>query len=769
MKMIRKNLKIAIRDLRRNRLFSLLGIVGFSAGFSICLIIGLFVYKELTIDTYHENYDRIYRLIDTKTKNASIDYRLNETLKNKYPAIEKACPIYINTNNQSIVYTDSSSVYIEGLIATNNSVFDMLNIKVLKSISNNPFADKNSSIITESAANKIFGTTDPLGKKLKVDSYAKTVISAVISDFPPGSSISGKILLNSENPDFRLNSIYAFEEIFNTSNHYILLKENEAKESMEKTINESVGNYHKTVKEITLQPLKDIYFDSDVIDGNKHGNYNLVKIISIIGIFILLLSIINYINYILSLQYKRIKEIGIKKVNGASNKDIVFQYLSDVFLWVVIAFILSLITVQFTLPYFNQLFEEALTIQTLFSLPLVTAIVLSLGTVVFLSSIPLFVLLSKFSYQNFLNNSVFKTKSALRSSLLPIFQLSTCILLIIGVLTIQKQIFYAKHKDLGFNKNQLLYINVPYKALDPESFKTELLKNPSIKKVALSGGTLGDISMKISNPKWDFEAYQIDVDDDFLETMGITLLKGRNVLPNDKNQCIVNEATIKAFELKDSIGEKIKPFQEEMEIIGIVKDFNFGPIHKKIEPLIIKYGINRNVSVRMSASNIAETMQYINKVWGDMTANEPLEYEFYDSKFNAMYKKEEKLANACSLFALIAVIITCLGLWGQIIFISNNKSKEIGIRKVNGASIKDILVMLNKDFIKWVLIAFLIATPIAYYAMHKWLENFAYKTNLSWWVFALAGIFTLIIALLTVSWQSYQAATQNPVNSLRDE
>jgi putative ABC transport system permease protein len=767
--MIRKNLKIAIRDLRRNRLFSLLGIVGFSAGFSICLIIGLFVYKELTIDTYHKNYDRIYRLIDTETKNASIDYRLNETLKNNFPAIEKTCPIFINPNFNVAVYTDTSSVYIEGIMATDNSVFNMLNIHVIKSISNKPFADKNSSILTESEAYKIFGDKDPLGKKLKVDSYIETVVSAVISDFPPGSSISAPVLLNSENPDFRLNSNFANGEIFNTTNHYILLREGESKTPLEKTINESADTYHKTVSKITLQPLKDIYFNTEIIDGNKHGNYSLVKIISIIGIMILLLSIINYINYILSLQFKRIKEIGIKKVNGATNWNIVSQYLSDVFIWVLIAFIISLITIQFSLPYFNQLFQETLKIQTLSHPIFIISILISLGTVVLLSSIPLAILLSKFNYQNFLNNSVFKTKSKFRTSLLPIFQLSISILLIIGVLVIQKQIFYAKHKDLGFNKNQLLNINVPYKALDANSFKIELLKNPSIKKVSLSSGTIGNISMKYAHPEWNFEAYQIDADEDFLETMEISLLKGRNVSPNDKNQCIVNEAALKAFELKDSIGGKISIMGQEKEIIGIMKDFNFGSIHRKIEPLLIQYGTNRNVSVRISGKNISETMKYIHTVWESMAPNTPFKYEFYDSKFDAMYKKEEQFANACSLFALIAIIITCLGLWGQIIFISNNKSKEIGIRKVNGATIKDILIMLNKDFIKWVFVAFIIATPIAYYAMSKWLENFAYKTNLSWWVFVLAGIFTLIIAMLTVSWQSYQAATQNPVDSLKDE
>jgi len=463
------------------------------------------------------------------------------------------------------------------------------------------------------------------------------------------------------------------------------------------------------------------------------------------------------------------KEIGIKKVNGASTAHIISYYLSDVFIWVTIAFLFSQIIIQFSLPFFNQIFQENLKIKTLYSLPFIVGIVLTLGSVIIISCIPLVLLLSKFNFQNFLNNTIFKTKSKFRNSFLPVFQLSISFLLIIGVFVIQKQLFYAKHKDLGFNDNALLYINVPYKALDVRSFKNELLKNPSIKKVTLSSGVPGSRLSTMLNSKWDFTLHHMDIDEDFLETMQIELLEGRNVSHNDKKQALVNEATLKAFELEKGVGNKIEFGQDNLDIIGIVKDFQFGSIHKKIEPIILKYGINRSVSIRMSDKNITKTMVNINKTWKKMTSNIPIQYEFYDTKFDTMYKKEEQLAYACSLFAIIAIIITCLGLWGQIIFISNNRTKEIGIRKVNGATIKEILYMLNKDFVKWVVIAFVTASPIAYYAMSKWLENFAYKTELSWWIFALAGIFTLTIALLTVSWQSYRAATRNPVESLRNE
>jgi putative ABC transport system permease protein len=342
-------------------------------------------------------------------------------------------------------------------------------------------------------------------------------------------------------------------------------------------------------------------------------------------------------------------------------------------------------------------------------------------------------------------------------------------LLIVGAIVIQNQIFYAKHLDLGFNENELLHIDIPYKALDPVLFKEELLKNPSVQDVTLSGEIPGNLSSSMKNPDWNYTLYQMDIDEDFLKTMQITLLKGRNVSKNDTKECLVNEATLKALETENFEGKKINYGDDDLEIVGVVKDFHFGSIHEKIEPLIMRYNINRTVSLRVENTNIPKTMAYINKTWKNLASDTPIKYEFYDTSFDAMYRKEEKLANACTLFSIVAIIITCLGLFGQILFLTDKKTKEIGIRKVNGATIKEIMFMLNKDFIKWVAIAFVIACPIAYYAMNKWLENFAYKTSLSWWVFALAGMFTLFIALLTVSWQTYRAATRNPVESLRDE
>ncbi|PCH77039.1 MAG: hypothetical protein COB98_04435 [Flavobacteriaceae bacterium] len=767
--MIFKNIKTSLRNLKNNKVHSFLGVFGFSAGFTICLIIGLYVYGEYTADTYPEKHKQIYRIVNATTNNAELDYKLNETLNSKYPTIENSCPIYIETHRDVDVYTQHKSVYLKGLIASTNDIFELLSIPVLKSSSSNPFKDKNSSVITESAAKLIFGDNDPLGKTLQIHSYMKTVVSAVVKDLPKNSSIKGVIFLNAENPEFRLNSTAINEEITSLTNHYILLKQGASPDKLTRLINKSIGDYHKEIEEISLQALSDIYLNTEIKDEKIHGNKNLTIILSVIGVLILLLSIVNYINYILSLQYRRIKEIGIKRVHGAKNRHIISSYLTDTFLWLLISFIISLVLLKSLLPFFSQLFQEPLAFETLYTLPFVIGILSTLTTVLLISSIPLIIVLIKFDIQAFLKKKTSSNTKSISSSFLPIFQLATTMLLIIGTIIIQNQLSYAKHKDLGFNDQLLLHIKVPYKALDPIQFKDELLKYSYIEDVSLSGGIPSNIYSRMTSKKWDYTLYKMDIDEDFLKTMQIPLLKGRNVASSDKNQCIVNEATLKALGFESFEGKRIKYMYYDLEIVGLVKDFHFGSIHQKTQPILMKYALNRDVSLRISGNNISKTMKYIYKTWDKMTSDVPFKYEFYDDTFNAMYQKEEKLAYACSLFSIIAIIITCLGLLGQVLFLTDKKTKEIGIRKVNGATIKEIMFMLNKDFIKWVAIAFVIACPIAYYIMSKWLENFAYKTSLSWWVFALAGLFTLGITLLTVSWQSWRAATKNPVEALRDE
>ncbi len=766
--MFLKSLKLSIRSLARNKLFSSLGILGFATGFSVCLIIGMYVYNELTVDRFHKNEKQIFRLVDAKNNNCNLDYGLKEKIENSYPGVEKVCPIEMSSLPWPIVF-NQKTIYVEGLISTTNDFFDVFSIQPLRRISDKPFMDNNSAVITETAAQLIFGDEDPLGKSIEIDSD-KSVISAVIPDFPLNSSIQGKIIRNSQNEEFRINVVVQFTEdemkSFTTTTHYLLL-DSQDHDNIEQRLNASISNYGMGVDSVFLQPLKSIYFNTTVHDQNRHSKIGFVKILSVIGFMILLLSVVNYINYIISSQLKKHKEIGIRKTIGAKLPHLLGNYFSDILLWVFISLSISVIIVGIMLPFFNSTFQINLQLEKLLDLRFVGVGLVVILFIILASIIPYVVMLSKFQIFNFLGGNLRNPGKTGVGSVLAIFQLVISIILISGLLIVQKQISYVKFRDLGFNDTNLLYINIQYNKNGYESLKDEFLKNPSITQATLSSGVPGDISSVMSHPDWENTFYMMDVDEQFISTMGMELKEGRNFIPSDssRNACIVNESAIAAMSI-DSV--HFSAFRIG-EIVGVVKNFNFESLHQTVQPIIMKFGTGHLLSLRLTTDNLPAVMGYINKVWGDFYPNEPMQYKFYDSWFDSMYKKEEQISYASIIFSIIAIVITCLGLLGRIIQVSLTRTKEIGVRKVNGAKVSEIMAMLNKDFVKWVVIAFVIATPIALYAMNKWLESFAYKTNLSWWIFALAGVLALGIALLTVSWQSWRAATRNPVEALRYE
>ena len=350
------------------------------------------------------------------------------------------------------------------------------------------------------------------------------------------------------------------------------------------------------------------------------------------------------------------------------------------------------------------------------------------------------------------------------------FQFTVSIALIACVLIIFKQLQYVKHSDLGFNRELLLKFNLPFSINNPESFKQEIEKLPFVRSSTLSHGCPGYIRSSSENT---FKKNNIYVGDNYLKTMGIELLEGREFLKSDLNKvCFINEEAKRKYEFSDIKAKKVKYGEDTYEVAGVVKNFNTESLHSAITPLLLIYSTDiklDNLSVRLTAGNTSQYLTQMKQVWQKFCPNEPFEFTFYDQLFQAMYAKEENLSISITFFSIIAIALTCMGILGQIIMICYKRTKEIGIRKVNGARVTEILALLNKDFLKWVAIAFVIATPIAYYAMNKWLQNFAYRTELSWWVFTLAGAAAMLIALATVSWQSWRAASRNPVESLRSE
>jgi putative ABC transport system permease protein len=429
------------------------------------------------------------------------------------------------------------------------------------------------------------------------------------------------------------------------------------------------------------------------------------------------------------------------------------------------------------LPYTEILFGKTLTINFMDWLTASPYLIIAVLLVVLINSLAPIYILSKFKITEFLSGfSSKQNRKQISKQVMLSFQISVSIALIAVVLIIFKQLNFVKNSDMGFDREMLVRIDIPDNFQQTDVLSQELKKLPFVKSSSLSQGCPGMINNRYGTNSGDKKIIIncIMVGNDFLETIGAEMLKGRDFLPGDLNKaCLLNEEALRQFEWDSFEGEKCKIMVTGgYNVVGIIKDFKFESYHKAVEPLALIFNgaANSNIlSVRLSSGNFGQQIDQIKKTWKTISPYEPMSFMFYDDFFQSMYAKEEKLASSITFFSLIAIALTCMGILGQIFMVCLNRVKEIGIRKINGAKVSEVLLLLNRDFVKWVAIAFVIATPIAYYAMNKWLQNFAYRTELNWWIFALAGLLALAIALITVSWQSWRAATRNPVEALRSE
>ncbi|HSO86436.1 MAG TPA: ABC transporter permease [Draconibacterium sp.] len=777
--MIRFKIKLAVRNLLKNKLYSFLIIGGFAIGFTASMLIALFYSAEKNVDRHFSDYKNIFRLYDAKKSKSGLDYKLNTVLSENYADIKKTCPLGFSYYPITVKDPETKDyARIEYVISTNNSFFDVFSVKILSSLENQPICQQNSAVITESVAKKLFGDKNPLGRTISQEFFSATV-TAVMEDLPKNSSFKAEMLLNSENKDYQMSQecnngicIYPVE-------HVILLKNGVNPDELAENLNASIGKFNTTTDSLALQKLSDIYLstiDLGWSDDHFKGNSKMLMIFLAIGILIILLSSINYLNYTVSMQYAKMKEIGINKTNGAEKIHLLADSLIEVSLGIFIALAFSVILVALLLPSTGVLFGKEIHPGDVnfFKLLPVTAAVIA-GIVLLNSLAPIYIL-SQFNITDFLTGGRKRTGKQWGKQAMLIFQLTVSIALIAVVMLIFKQLQFVKHHDLGFNKEHLVRVELPYKFENQKVLKNETAKLPFVSSSALSNGYPGQINMSMgSGVEGDeFTVKCIFVSEDFLKTFGINLTDGRNFMQGDKDHaCLMNEAAVKRFGWDTFEGKKYKNGRDGgYDVVGVVNNFNVQSLHSEMTPVVLLYEPDREfntLSMRLMPGNISKQINDLRKVWKNLLPDDPMEFAFYDTQFQAMYEKEDKLAKSITFFSIIAFVLTCMGILGQIFMISLNRTKEIGVRKVNGAKISEIMAMLNKDFVKWVTIAFVIATPIAYYAMYKWLENFAYKTELSWWIFALAGLLALGIALFTVSFQSWKAATRNPVEALRYE
>jgi len=777
--MIRFKLKLAIRNLLKNKLYSSLIIGGFALGFTTCILIALFYSAEHNVDKHFANHKNIYRLYDAKQNESMLDYKLSSVLSENYPDVKEACAMNYLANFTMTLKDPETDKYtrVSHSIYTSNSFFDIFSVEILASQSDKPFAGANSAVITESVAKRLFGEENPLGRTIK-EGTSEVTVTAIIKNLSENSSFKAEYLLNIENKDYQIsrgavNGVRIFPV-----EHFVLLKNDADPIQFTANLNTTIDRYNSTTDSLALQNLSDIYLSSLplVHDNHTKGNSRMLTIFMLIAILIIMLSSINYLNYTISLQYAKMKEIGINKTSGAGKGHLLLDSLIEVSVGVIFALLISLILASVLLPFSENLVGRRVDFSNINIRQIVLVLAATVAGIILLNSLAPLYNLSRFNITDFLVKGRKRKGKQFGKQAMLTFQITVSIALIAGVMLIFKQLEYVKRHDLGFDQEHLVRLELPYSFSDHKLIEEETARLPFVVNNALSLGYPGWINIKMGSgmDEDDFNINCIYVSDNYLETMGLHLMGGRDFSAGDKGSaCLMNQEAINRYGWSTIEGKKYDiGGKGGYKVIGEVSNFNVESLHEAISPAAILYepeGHFNTLSLRLLPGDVGQQIEQLRKVWKDILPDEPMEFAFYDTQFQVMYSKEEKLARSVTFFSFIAIVLTCMGILGQIFLISLNRTKEIGIRKVNGAKISQILAMLNKDFVKWVVIAFVIATPIAYYAMNKWLENFAYKTTLSWWIFALAGVLALGIALLTVSWQSWRAASRNPVEALRYE
>ena len=777
--MLRFKIKLAFRNLLKNKLYSSLIIGGFAIGFTASILIALFYSAEHNVDKHFARHEKIFRLYDAKRNQSGLDYKINAVIAEHYPDVETACPLAFSYFPFTLKDPETRNyTRVEYTLSTNNNFFDVFSIPVLSSLEEKPFSQLNSAVITETVAKKLFGDENPLGRTIKEDFFTATV-TAVMQDLPENSSFKAELLLNSENEEFQMAQACNNGVCIFPAEHFLLLKNDIDPDDFSTKMNASIGQFNTTTDSLALQSLSDIYLSPIKLgwtDEHTKGNSKMLFIFMAIAILIILLSSVNYLNYTVSMQYAKMKEIGINKTNGAGKPHLLLDSLIEVTLGVLIALTISIVLVLLLLQTTEILFGREIHLADVNLQHLLPVVLGTIACIIFLNSLAPIYILSQFNIVEFLHGGRKKNGKQIGRQLMLTFQLTVSIALIAVVMLIFKQLQYVKHYDLGFKEEHLVRIELPWLFENQEALRNEFSGLSFVSGSALSSGYPGNINTSMGSGVEDdeFMVNCIYVTENFLKTMGVQLLDGRDFLAGDKGKsCLMNEAAVKRYGWENIDGKNFKGGREGgYNVVGTVNNFNVESLHSSLSPVALIYKSDsryNTLSLRLIPGNIGQQIGELRKVWKTMLPDDPMEFTFYDDQFQAMYIKEDKLSKSISFFSFIAIVLTCMGILGQIFLISLNRTKEIGVRKVNGATVSEILVLLNKDFVIWVIVALVIASPIAYYAMSKWLENFAYKTTLNWWIFALAGVLALGIALLTVSWQSWRAATRNPVEALRYE
>ena len=794
-------LKTAFRLLVRQKSYSFINIGGLAIGMSVCILILSYVFFELSYDKFHENPDQIYRVgvdatVGGNTMNLAVTSgRMSEALREDFPEVLENTR-FSQSGTQDVIIGEHKFIQ-DDFLYVDSSFLNVFSFEMVQGLREEALLHTRSVVLTEKTANKFFGERDPMGEMIKINA-TNYKVTGVLKNVPPNSTVQFEMLVGMDIND-QTSPFYGMNNWGNISMYsYVKLEKNADYKALEEKFDDfKVRHTQQLIDmgvhfDLFLQPITMIHLYSDLErEGENSGDITYVYLFSAIAIFILFIACINYMNLASARSFKRAKEVGMRKIHGAVRPQLIRQFLGESIFFSILAFALALIIVQLTMPLFNDLVYQDDMGTNLFSnkfmlIGFFVAITFIVG--ILAGSYPAFYMSSFSPIAALKGEKVRGKKKSLLRNILVVLQFTIAVALIICTSVIYSQLNYMQNKDLGFKGEDRIIIPFRTQALRDKSevIRNEFKALSNVEAVSLANSTPGyGMSGSGYFPEGGDEnnpviIYNSTIDDSFIETMDMNLVAGRNFskeFGTDTLAILINEELARRHGWDDPIGKKLSVNagdsvpRIDFKVVGVLKDFHFRSLLTQVEPFAYHYGESghRTIVLKLNKANKDVALRQVEEKWNELTDNAPFDYYFIQEMFEESYITYIRMGKLFTAFTIIAIFVACIGLFGLASFLTEIRTKEIGIRKVQGAGVMTILKLLNMDFIKWVLVANIIAWPVAYYYMTEWLANFSYAVSLSWISFALGAVLSIFIALITVSYQSLKSATRNPIESLRYE
>lgn len=798
--MLKSYLKIAIRNLRRNKIYGVISILGLAIGITGATLLYLYINSELSYDAFHEKADRIYRIVEVNDGQDETRYFgqtapvLGSSLEETYPEIESMVRVYQPVGHVDMQWK-GERIHDRSYLIADQEFFKVFDFEFIRGDAATALSKPNSVVISEKKAEQLFGNTDPLGEALDFSNLGTVTITGVFENVPDNSHLQFEWVFSRNNSNLKWNEFLSSWEVYGAYT-YLLLEESARMASFEKKLDAFIQEQeavNENARNFYLQPITQIYFNSDDIEfgiEQAHGNKFYIYIFSAIGIFLLLIAGINYTNLATALSVKRGKEIGIRKASGADKRQLIGQFLSESVVIALLACLFSYFLIELLLPSFNQLTDKNFVI-TLDMFGYLAAVLLSIGLLLGIASgsYPAFYLALTKPISVLKSNADKQGGNITLRKVLVVAQFSLSVILIIGTLAVYKQMDYIQNRDLGFEKEQMLVVDINSGNVRArfDAMKQEMEIISGVEDAAVSSRVPGEwksitqvYARNLESGAIDSsQSYFMSFDEDMIDLYGLNLVSGSNFSGNrqvDSLSVILNEAAVNALNLENPVGSYIdvSGSEDPMKVIGVMENIHYQSLHQEVAPLIVGYWANPvrvidYFSIKLAGENMSATIEEIKQVHTQFDPETAMEYHFLDQQIDQKYRADLLAGRLFAIGGGVTIFIACMGLFGLALFTTENRIREVGIRKVLGATIPQILILLTSDFMRLVAVAFALAVPISWLVMHNWLQSFAYHTELGIEIFLITGIGTLLVGLLTVSYQSVKAALMDPVQSLRSE